>query len=328
MRCPLLLSALLLLGSLPVEAAAPVQRGEPRGRGEAAPRSEGPAGGRGAKSAKSSEGSEVGGRGGRAERVEVDVARARIRMTGRVRWLAGELKMGPAQRKRLQDLFELELWAGTARGVEPFPSEPDLTQPIPRTGVVKITRGEIEDREGLFADSPLAAVAGAGQADKDGGRGGEGRGDAGSEAEPATRRVPGSKPAATAGLTPAAAAALERYRAEVVELNVRTTHPMLSDLTVSTLDGVMPLLEAAQVAPYLELLGDEGLFLVRAHAAHRISGYSKLDQGVARLKPIPTKDWKVAPRKTTRGRGGRGGGGGRGGKNGGGRNGRGGQSRY
>lgn len=239
----------------------------------------------------------------------MDVARARTRMTARLRWLGDELKMGPAQRKRLTDLFELELWAGTARGVEPFPSTPNLSRAVPRTAVVKITRGEIEDRKGLFSDSPLSALAGvkAKEEEQEGGGRGGGRGGKG-EAEGEPETPPRPDPGIPPGLSPAAAAALTRFRAEEVEIVVRTTHPMLADLTVSTLDGVIPLLEIAQVAPYLELLGDEGLFLVRAHAAHRISGYSKLDQGVARIPPAATKGWSVAKRRKS-GRGGRGGGG-------------------
>jgi hypothetical protein len=50
----------------------------------------------------------------------------------------------------------------------------------------------------------------------------------------------------------------------------------------------------------MDLLGDEGLLLVRAHAAHRIEGYAKLDQGVASLPPTPTQDWTVQKRQVRR----------------------------
>lgn len=295
MRHLVLLAFLMLVAAPAAEAqrGGKPQGGAAQGRGAAEPA---PPAGRGG-TAKARGSSEGGPNVDRSNWVQIDVDKARVRMNTRVNWLAKELKFGPAQKKRLTELFELELWAATARGVEPFDSNPNpADDPGPRLRERTITRGELEDRNGLLSTSPKTARA-TQLAKEEGGRGGRG----GAEG-------PVSDPGIPAGVSPEVAAALKALRAEKVKITVKTTHPMLADLTVATLDGIIPMLEAGQVAHYLDLLGDEGLLLVRGHAAHQITGYTKLDQGVASLPPPTTTEWTVAKRPVTkRGRGGGGG---------------------
>jgi len=282
MRTLVLLLALLFAAAPPSQAA---QRGRtaqgadkapetPGGRAEAPPEDAGRAG----------------------PRVEIDVDRARARMNVRLNWLNRELKLHRNQQIRLRDLFELEVWSGAAQGVEPFPDEPDLSKPFSRTEVRRVTRGELEDGRGPLGDSPQTAQQSA--SEKEGGGRGPGRG---RKAEPVSE----PDPDVPSGLSPGADAALRALRAEEVEVVVRTIHPMLADLTPATLNGVMPLLEVAQMTTYRELLGDDGLQRVRAHAAQRMAGYPKLEAGVNRITPVPVTEWTVAKRPVRRrGRGG------------------------